>query len=566
MTPTGESFSFDWNIRDYPPRFPAERAADGTLAAYPGDWHRVIPPHPDPLGLGARAIAILSKFTLTEGPFAGQPFELRPWQRDFINALIGYTDPEVGTRIYREAMMMIGRKAGKSTLLAGLGLYFLAFDREPGAQVYIAAADRDQAGIIYKYAIDMVRANRGLAGRLRIVESKKAIYHEASNSVLRALSSESYTKHGLNASAVFCDEIHAWLPGAGRELYEVLRSSQGSRSNPVMVNITTRPGTAGLGQELLDYAEGIRDGKIADARFLPVLYGAPDDADWKDPEVWKRYHPAAGDFRSASDIKEAADRAAQLPQELANFKRLYLCMKADADHGWVHLEDWDACSPGLVEWYEFEDRDVYAAVDLGEVDDLSAIALLAFCDETDQWLLRVEQFVPLAAIARRRLHTPYEVWHAKNEPGFTVTNGAIADYDLIETRLRQHADAFNLVQIGFDRYGAHSIMQNLMADSLPVVRVGQGSATLGPAVKECERMIGARRLRHGHCPVLRWNVQNAVPSTSAMGMTVLTKNKAREKIDGLIASLMAIAMATAAENPVVSVYRTERRADGLIQL
>jgi phage terminase large subunit-like protein len=236
---------------------------------------------------------------------------------------------------------MLPRKNGKTELAAALALYFLLEDGELGAEVYSAAADKDQAALVFNVAAQMVRNNTDLYAKCQIVDSQKRIMHRSSGSLYRAISAEAYSKHGFNASVVIYDELHA---APNRMLWDVLSTSQGAREQPYMIAIST----AGYDRqsilwELYSHAVKVESEPDLDPTFLPLLWGAPADADWTDERVWKQANPALGDFRSLDEMRIACDRAKEIPAQENTFRRLYLNQWTEQAERWIPMSAWDAC-------------------------------------------------------------------------------------------------------------------------------------------------------------------------------------------------------------------------------
>jgi phage terminase large subunit-like protein len=287
-----------------------------------------------------RAIYLVNQLTHTKGPFAGQSFKLRPWQRKILKQL--FKTRKDGRRQYRTCLLMLPRKNGKSELCAALAIYFLLFDGEIGAEVYSAAADKDQAALVFNVAAAMIRNDPELLAECEIVDSQKRIVHRKSGSFYRAISAEAYSKHGFNASVVIYDELHA---AKTRELWDVLSTSQGARSQPLMMAITT----AGYDRhsilwELYAHAVKVRENPSLDPTFLPILYEAPTDADWTNEKVWKAANPALGDFRSLEEMRIAAQRAKEIPAQENTFRRLYLNQWTEQASRWISMPAWDSCN------------------------------------------------------------------------------------------------------------------------------------------------------------------------------------------------------------------------------
>jgi len=237
---------------------------------------------------------------------------------------------------------MLPRKNGKSEIAAALAIYFLLFDGEIGAEVYSAAADKDQAGLVFHVAAQMIRNDPELLAQCEIIDSQKRIVHRNSGSFYRAISAEAYSKHGFNASVVIYDELHA---APNRELWDVLATSQGARSQPLMLAIST----AGYDRhsilgELYLHAQRVLENPAIDPTFLAILYEAPIGADWTDERVWKKANPALGDFRSLEEMRVAAARAKEIPAQENVFRRLYLNQWTEQASRWIALTSWDACN------------------------------------------------------------------------------------------------------------------------------------------------------------------------------------------------------------------------------
>jgi len=287
-----------------------------------------------------RAVAVINRLTHT-GDFNGQPFNLRKWQeRDIIRPLFS-TRPD-GTRFYRTCLLMLPRKNGKTELAAAMAIYGLLFDGGAQNEIYLAAADRDQAGKVYQAMVAMLRNDPELDARVEIIESQKRIVHRPSGSFCKAISAEAYSKHGFNASMVIYDELHC---APNRDLYDVLATSFGGRQNPLLIAIST----AGYDRhsilwELYAHARKVKEHPAIDPTFLPIIYEAPAVADWTSEKVWKACNPALGDFRSLEDMRIACARAKEIPAQENTFRRLFCNQWTEQASRWIQLPAWDACN------------------------------------------------------------------------------------------------------------------------------------------------------------------------------------------------------------------------------
>lgn len=279
----------------------------------------------------------------SKGRFAGQRFKLADWQkRDIVGPIFGELNPD-GTRRYRMALIEIPRKNGKTQMAAAFALYLLLADEEIGAEVYSAAADKDQARLVFGEAKRMLQSSPRLSEKVAdgtIQVFKDAIFVPGTQSVYRALSSDAPTKHGLNPHGVVVDELHAHHD---RELWDVLTTAQGTRTQPLTVAITTAGyDRTSVCYDLHEYARKVRDKIVDDPTFYSAYYGAPDDADWTDRSVWRSANPALGDFLSEEFLATEFRQASELPARQNAFRQLYLNQWVSQSTRWVDLALWDA--------------------------------------------------------------------------------------------------------------------------------------------------------------------------------------------------------------------------------
>lgn len=480
----------------------------------------------------ARALDCINKLTHTKGPFAQQPFDLRPWQRRILKQL--FMQRKDGRRQYRTCLLMLPRKNGKTELAAALAIYFLLFDGEIGGEVYSAAADKDQAALVFNVAAQMIRNDPELEAVCEIVDSQKRIVHRASGSFYRAISAEAYSKHGFNASVVIYDELHA-VPS--RELWDVLATSQGARAQPLMMAITT----AGYDRhsilwELYQHAKKVREQPALDPTFLPILFEAPAEADWTDERVWKQANPALGDFRSLEEMRTMCARAQEIPAQENSFRRLYLNQWTEQAARWIALAAWDACAtePGPL-----TGRRCYVGMDLSSTKDLTA--LVAVFPEADGFDVRAAFFVPRDTIAQRvaRDRVPYDQW--AREGHVMATQGNTVDYEAVRCTLQKWAAVYDVRQVAFDPWNATDLVTRLKEqDGFDCVPMRQGFASLSAPTKALEAAILSHRLRHDGQPVLRWNISNVSVETDAAGNLKPSKKVSTERIDGVAALVMAV--------------------------
>ena len=492
-----------------------------------------------------------------KGKWAGEKFVLSDWQISVVANLFGWIRPD-GTRRYRSSLIELPRKSGKSHLAAGLALYCLVSDNEQGAEVYTAAADRDQANIVFGIAKRFVEADEYLAKHCKIY--RNAIVVPSTGSTMKALASDSRTAHGLNASAVIADELHVWTKPDARDLYEALITSQGARRQPLNIAITTA-GTAEptLWRDLHNYARQVQDGTVVDSAFMPAIWAAKKEEQWDDPEVWARCNPSLGITVSVGFYEQECTKAKALPSYQNAFRRLYLNQPTEQLNRWISMEAWDSCEqPYTAE--ELHGRACYAGLDLSSTLDLTALVLVfpRTEDEGGGFDLLPYFFVPNENIAKRQHDdgVPYIQW--KEDGHVIATDGDIVDYAFIRKKILElQNDHYNIREVVLDRWNATQLAVQLEQEGFTVGFFGQGYRSMSAPCKQLEAMIMGKRLRHGGHPVLRWNATVCAAEEDAAGNIKLSKRRSTERIDGLVATVMGIGRANATTEGAGSVYESQ---------
>lgn len=505
--------------------------------------------------------------THSKGQHAGRPFELLPWQEnEIIRPLFGWKDQD-GNRQYRRAYVEVPRKDGKSALASGVGLYLTFADDEPGAEVYSAASDREQAAIVFDVASAMVEESPALLSRGDIY--KRSIVVPGTRSSYKVLSSDVATKHGLNAHGVIFDELHTQK---NRDLWDVLTTSVGARTQPLIFAITT----AGYDKnsicwEIHDYAIKVLEGTIDDPQFLAVIYAAPDDADWTDPKVWAIANPSLGVTVSEEYLQAECNRAIETPGYVNTFRRLHLNQWTESYSRWLDIEAWNEAGE-LIDPSTLIGEPCWAGLDLSTTTDMSALSLVfpfdnvivcpvckdglgcTKCYGTGEakesgYKTLMHFWVPEESITKRsrRDRVPYDVW--AREGWIEPTEGNVIDYDYIRDCINQLSEVYRIQEIGFDPWNATSLVNDLMADGANMVAVRQGYASLSAPSKELEKMVAAKTLQHGGNPVLRWCAANVVVQTDPAGNIKPSKEKSTERIDGIAALVIALSRAIDGDEP-----------------
>lgn len=477
------------------------------------------------------AVAFFAEcLTHVTGEWRGKPFVLSDWQADIVRNIFGWKRAD-GTRKYRTVFIAVPRKAGKTTLAAGLALYALYCDGEPGAQVINAAADREQAALCFEAAQGMVKNEPELESRSNVY--RRSIVVPGSGSAYKVISSEAYSKHGMSCSYIGADELHAW---PNRELWDVLTTSTGARRQPLSV-VTTTAGydRHSLCFELWDYALKVRDGIVEDDSFLPVIYAADKEDAWDDPATWAKAHPGLGISVKEEYFAQECAKAKALPSYENTFRRLLLNQWTEQDTRWLSMDAWDACADELP---DLAGVTCYAGLDLSSTTDITALVLAFPVGGTVY--LKPYFWIPQDGIEKRvrRDRVPYDVW--VRDGLIEATPGAVIDYEFIRAKLATLADQFHIKEIAIDRWNATQLSTQLDGDGFEVVGFGQGFASMAGPTKELERLIIGKEIAHGGNPVMRWMASNVSVEGDAAGNIKPSKKKSTERIDGIVATIMAI--------------------------
>lgn len=485
-----------------------------------------------------RAVQFIKLLKHTKGRWAGVPFNLQPWQENrIIRPLFGTLNPD-GGRQYRTAYISFARKNGKSEVGAAIALYLLFADGEFGGEIYSAAADRDQAAIVFNVAASMVRMSPALEKRCKIIDSRKTITVLKTDSIYRVLSSDAYTKHGFNPSGVIFDELHAQ---PNRDLWDVLTTGSGTRRQPLFVALTTAGyDRHGICYEQYDYAKKVKAGVVDDPTFFSCIYELPEDADWQDASKWSLANPGLGEFLDPEEMRSQASKAEAVPALQNTFRRLRLNQWTQQETRWMPLEKWDATA-GTVDREKSKGRRCYGGLDLASTTDIAALALV-FPPEGEEEAYRVlaHFWVPEDGMRERsrRDRVPYDVWC--RDGLVAATPGAVIDYDAIMRTIDQAAREFDLEEVAFDRWGATQISTKLDELGMTMVPFGQGFASMSAPTKELMNLVLGEKLRHGGNPVLRWMMNNVVVRQDPAGNIKVDKGKSAERVDGIVALIMAL--------------------------
>lgn len=438
---------------------------------------------------------------------------------------------------YLAGRMMV--KTHNSELAAAIALYLLYADNEPSAEVYGAACDRNQASIVFDVARQMVEMSPALMRRSKIRTAGKRIINYRNAGFYQVLSAETGTKHGLNVSGLVFDEIHAQ---PNRKLYDVLTKGSGdAREQPLFFIITTAGNDKNsICYELHTKALDLMAGRKKDSTFYPVVYGLEHEEDWKDEANWYKANPSLGHTIQIDRVREAYRNAVENPAEENVFKQLRLNIWTSASIRWIPEQVYDKGNLPM-------DRDAlrgrlcYGGLDLSSTSDITAL-VLAFPPRTEEekYILLPFFWLPedTLELRCRRDHVLYDVWQKQ---GFIqTTEGNVIHYGFIEKFIERLGETYHIREIAYDRWNATQMVQNLEDMGFTMVPFGQGFKDMSPPSKELFKLLMEGNIIHGGNPVIKWMAGNVVMRQDPAGNIKPDKEKSVEKIDGIVASIMAL--------------------------
>lgn len=487
---------------------------------------------------GERPIIFIERFCKQSQGTLGAPLRLELFQKAFIQTLFGWLLKETGYRRFRETLFLVGRKNGKSTLLAALALYMLVADYEGAAEIYSVATKKDQARKTLTEAVNMVKQSPEL--RAIIKKRRNDIYFPATASTFEALASDSNTLDGLNSHAVIIDELHAIRD---RNLYEVMKQSTSSRRQPLVIMITTS-GTVreSVFDNLYGLACDIADGKVTEDTFLPVLYELDARAEWTDPQAWIKANPGLGTIKQYATLAAFVERAKKNPEDLPG----------------VLCKDFNVPETSASVWLSFEDikndatftmQDVYntyaiGGCDLSATTDLTCATLLIRRSREDETVYVLQHyFIPQKRIDQLDEHNsqeaPYKIW-AEREL-LTICDGARVDYSAVTAWFCQMRDEFKIdaFAVGYDRALAGYWVDEMKSNGFDMRAVAQGPFTWSQPMREMGAAFADKKVNYNRNPVLVWCLSNTAVKKSGVNNIQPVKVSDRRRIDGAVSLLNA---------------------------
>jgi phage terminase large subunit-like protein len=490
----------------------------------------------------AHALAFWSELLVhTKGDWARRPFIPARWERErVIVPLLSIVEYDARwrryVRRYRELYLSTARKNGKTALIAGLVLYLLVADGEEAAEVYGLALDKDQAGLAWRVAARMVALSPVLRRRLTVATSKGRIVDPSTASFFAVAAGDAEGNLGEEPSAAYIDEL---LTQPSRALYDAIRTGFGTRAEPMMILVTTADNDpTGFAASERSWSERVLADPELDHHRLVVLYAAPKDLAWDSDEAMAAANPGLGEYLDPRILRAERTKAIANPAAQRAYEQYRLNRQSSAIGRAIDLDIWDAAEPlGLAD--DLDGRTCYAGLDLASTIDLASYCLDFPADDGGHDALwRV--FTPEARLGAldRRTGGKASAWAAAGL--LTITPGDVIDYEAIKVALRADAERYDLREIAYDRWGATQLSSDLVEEGFPLIQTGQGFASMSGPTKEFLRLVASRRYRHGGNPVIRWQAGNLTTRTDPAGNLKPDKSRSADKIDSLVAAIMAL--------------------------
>lgn len=496
---------------------------------------------------GVRVVDFIERYCRHhKGEWAGKPLLLEPWQKEIITQAFGWFRKD-GTRRFRTIYVEVPRKNGKSELASAIGLYLLLADGEAGAEIYSSATKKDQARIVWKTASEMVKKSPALSSFIKVYQSSLVV--DKTSSSFQPLSAESKTLDGLNPHGNIVDELHAHKD---RGVWDVLDTAMGARRQPLTVAITTA-GTydaESIGWETHDYATKVLEGIFEDDSFFAYIAAADEGDDYFSPVTQEKANPNYGVSIKPDYLSKQAEKAQRQPSFLNEYLRLHLNVWTQQLTRWIPIERWnendvktrndeEARALALDREASLASRTCYGGLDLSSKLDLTAFALVVPSnDESFDLIMRFWLPESRAAETERQGKRHYASWAKAG--WLTLTPGDVIDYEFIRAEINELSKRFNIKEIAFDPWNATDLSTRLAGDGFTMVECRQGFKSLSEPSKDFEARVMDRHVRHAQNPIMKWCVANAVTTSDAASNIKPDKEKASGKIDGVVATIMAM--------------------------
>lgn len=497
-----------------------------------------------------RVCQIVELFPHIKGKWAGTPIVLEPWQKFVLCAIFGWVRKADGLRRFQFVYIEVPRKNAKSTLSAAVALVMAFLDGEGGAEAYSAATTRDQARIVFETARLMVKRSRRFRERFGVEAHAHAISQDDTASKFEPLSAEGSTLDGLNVHMAVVDELHAHK---NRSVFDALDTGMGARSQPLLWSITTAGhNRAGICYQQRSYVTKVLNGAAEDETVFGIIYTIDEGDDPFSAATWKKANPNYGVSVDPDDMDRLARRARENPSDQVAFLTKRLNVWVNASQAWMNMVAWEDCGQEPLALEDFEGEPCWMGLDLASRVDVAA--LLMVWRRGEHYYALGRYYLPEDAVAERSHETTGHYWGWAQEGRLTLTPGNVIDFNAIEDDIRELAGRFDTRAIAYDPWQATQLATELQDEGLPMVEVRASTGNFSEPMKELEALVKDRRFEHGGCPVLEWMVSNVVAHYDNKDNIYPRKETPENKIDGVVALIMALGRALSDTGGPSSVY------------
>lgn len=471
-----------------------------------------------------------------KGKWAGQPIRLEPFQVFALANIFGWLERTTGLRRYRQALILLPRKNGKSLLAAGIALYMVFADGEQGAEGYSGATSLEQANEVFEPARRMVEMSPGLAEALDISVAKSAIYSVTTGSKFSRVIAN--TKDGSSPHFACCDELHQ---ARDDTQINAFRTGMGARSQPLLLIITTAGNNlAGVCHAEQMEAEAVLAGLKANDRLFALIYTIDPGDDWRDEASWRKANPNWGVSIGAAYLQDQLSEARQSPAKQAAIRTKHLNQWVASAAGWLTTQLWASAIDETLDIARYHGREAYLAADISTRQDLTAVSLII--PETGRKLIFPFAHLPEGALDASPNAPAYRDWIDSGH--LSATEGTASDFEEVRRHVLQLCRDFKIVKAIFDPWQGEFLRQEVEALGIETeIWPASAPALWTTTLDDFEADLKNGHIRHPNNPVLNWCAANV--AIYEKGVTRIpvkpSKSQKHQKIDVMIATLMAYA-------------------------
>ncbi len=482
----------------------------------------------------------------TFGKFEYKRIKLIPWQEILLRKTFGTVYKDTGLRVIRRVYCQIAKKNGKTELAGALALYMMAADGENSACVYCAAADKEQASLVYRAAQKMVVRNKALRRtdkngfpRTKVINSVKRIVYYPTDSIIKVLSSDADTKHGLNVSAAIIDELHAHKK---RDLFDVLTTGSGAARDQQLIIVITTAGDDknSVCYEEYCYAKKVKAGIVKDDAYLPVIFEMDEKDNWQEEKNWYKANPSLGITIKIDDMRDEFNKAKEIPARQSSFRQLRLNQWVSKSDRWLDYDRWIRQGGERIEEKDFYKKRCFGGLDLSSVSDMTAWVKV-FPEENGDFNVICNFWCPESRLTdpKNKYREVYKQWH---QEGYLETTGGDAiDYEYIKNRIISDSETYNIDSINVDRqFQGYQLTQDLDSAGLKAAGFALSFRNFSVPMKYFEKAYLDGKIKHGNNPVLNWMADNVAVKKDANENKMPDKAESQGKIDGIVALVLAL--------------------------